>query len=283
MSRKLKITALLMVTSMILMTMIFRLPDGKMHVWFLNVGQGDAALIKGPLGEIILIDGGPDNKVMEALNIGLMPYEREIDLVILSHPHADHLNGLIDVFKSYRVKNLLITGVKYDYAGYRELLRIAGNGGAKIWHVDGSFDLKLGRIGLDLIYPEKNLQNKSMENVNNSSIVLRVIYGSKKIMFSGDLEEEKEREIAQQNLHLGTDVFKAGHHGSKTSNTSEFLKKIKPDIAVISCGIDNKFRHPFPGTLERMSRLGITVYRTDLDGTVEMSTDGKNINWKTGL
>lgn len=272
-----------MVTSMILMTMIFRLPDGKMHIWFLDVGQGDAALIKGPLGEIILIDGGPDNKVMEALNIGLMPYEREIDLVILSHPHADHLNGLINVFKSYKVKNMLISGLKYEYSGYQHLLELARQNEVKIWYSNGEFDLKLGRIGLDLIYPEKNLQNKSMENANNSSIVLRVIYGSKKIMFSGDLEEEKETEIAKQNLHLGADVFKAGHHGSKTSNTSEFLKKIKPDIAVISCGIDNKFKHPFPGTLERMSRMKISVYRTDLDGTVEMSTDGKNINWKSGL
>ncbi|MCC7432821.1 MBL fold metallo-hydrolase, partial [Candidatus Peregrinibacteria bacterium] len=172
----------------ILMLMIFRLPDGLLHSWFLNIGQGDAALIRGPMGELVLIDGGPDSKVMERMGAAIMPYEREIELVVVSHPHADHLNGLLDVFKAYQVKNLLITGVKYEYAGYRELVKMAEKNGTKIWYADGSFDFKIGRIGLDLIYPMTSMRGRSIENVNNSSIVMRVIYGDRKLLFSGDLE-----------------------------------------------------------------------------------------------
>lgn len=267
----------------ILMLMIYRLPDGLLHSWFLNIGQGDAALIRGPMGELVLIDGGPDSKVMERMGVAIMPYEREIELVVVSHPHADHLNGLLDVFKAYQVKNLLITGVKYEYAGYRELMKMAEKNGTKIWYADGSFDFKIGRIGLDLIYPMTSMRGRLIENVNNSSIVMRVIYGDRKLLFSGDLEEEKEREIAAEKFELSADVLKAGHHGSKTSSTAEFLGRVNPDVAVISCGIDNKFKHPFPGTLERMSGKGITIYRTDLDGTVEMTTDGEEMTWKSNI
>lgn len=246
------------------------LPDGKLRLWYLDIGQGDAILGRLPAGEWLLIDGGPDNSILEKMG-GIMPfYEREIDLVVLSHPHADHLNGLVEVFKRYSVKNLLLTGVKYDYLGYDKLLEVARMNGVKIW-LTGKEDFLLGKTGFDIIYPHGELNNRGMSNVNNSSIVFRLIVGDFKAFFSGDLEMEKEKDLALENFNLQADVLKAGHHGSKTSNTSLFLEKIKPQWVIISCGVGNKFNHPFAGTLERIQQSKATIYRTDLDGTIDVS------------
>jgi competence protein ComEC len=249
------------------------LPDGQLHLWYLDIGQGDAILGRLPAGEWLLIDGGPDNTVLTKLS-QLMPfYERSIDLVVLSHPHADHLNGLVEVFQRYEVKNLLLTGVKYQYSGYDKLLKVAREKGVKIWVIDGN-DFRIGKVGLDIVYPKINLNGRGMENVNNSSVVFRLISGDFIALFSGDLEMEKEKELSgDQQLRLNADVLKAGHHGSKTSNTEIFLRRIEPRWAVISCGVGNKFNHPFAGTVENLQRIGAAIYRTDLDGTIAITVD----------
>lgn len=268
------------------------LPDGFLRIWFLDIGQGDAILMESGLSEWIMVDGGPDDTVLTRMGEIMPFYEHTIKLIILSHPHADHMNGLIGVLERYEVESIVMTGVRYDYAGYEKLYQLAAEKGVKIIFVDGSFDLRLGKIGIDLIYPEKNLQGGYFNNVNNSSVVFRLIYGDNSAFFSGDLEIEKEEEIAKQVhdenaageniLNLDADILKAGHHGSKTSNSEEFVSLISPDFAVISCGVDNKFNHPFAGTLERFSRLGATIYRTDIDGTIEAKLDGTNITFVTG-
>ncbi len=249
---------------------ILGLPDGKLRVWFLDIGQGDAILMRLPAGEWVMVDGGPDAKVLDWMGRIMPFYERRLELVINSHPHADHLNGLVEVLARYDVENLWISGVKYNYAGYQKMLEEAADAGTRIVYTSGK-DARIGKVGFDLIYPQRSLQGEGMENVNNSSIVFRLIYAGQRIFFSGDLEEQKETELMRVNgLNLESDILKAGHHGSKTSNTEEFVRRIGPEYAVISCGVDNKFKHPFPGTLERFGRMGMTVYRTDLDGTVEV-------------
>lgn len=251
------------------------LPGDKLLVWFLDVGQGDAALVESPVGERILIDGGPDSAVLREMGKVLPFYVSDLDLIILSHPHADHLNGLLEVLRRYKVKAVLMTGVKYGFGGYDEFYRLLGEKGVKIYFADGVSDFRLGKIGLDLVYPEHSLQGLTFDNVNNSSIVLRLIYGQRKMFFSGDLEMEKEAEvITEKNLQLGADLLKAGHHGSKTSNTAGFVARIKPAFAVISCGVNNKFNHPAAETVERFLKRGVTLFRTDLDGMVALETDG---------
>lgn len=263
------------VTIWLLAWAIAGLPDGRMHVWFLDIGQGDAILMRLPVGEWVLVDGGPDGKVLDLMGRIMPFYERKLELVINSHPHADHLNGLVEVLARYDVENLWITGVKYNYAGYQKMLEEAADGETKIIYTSAK-DGRIGKVGFDLIYPQRSLQGEGMENVNNSSIVFRLIYAGHRIFFSGDLEEQKEADLVLvQGLNLQADILKAGHHGSKTSNTEEFVRRIGPDYAVISCGVDNKFKHPFPGTLERFGRLGMTVYRTDLDGTVEVEVGSR--------
>jgi len=254
------------------------LPDGRLHIWYLNVGQGDAILMRLPAGEWILNDGGPDNKVIDWMSREMPFYERSIDLVIVSHPHADHINGLVEVLKRYQVKNIMLTGVKYDYVGYDSLKELMVSRGVQAIYVHGKNDYRLGKVGLDMIYPVEDLRGRGMNNVNNSSIVYRLVMGKFIAFFSGDLEMEKEAAVlAIPDLHLNAELLKAGHHGSKTSNTLPFLERIKPAWAVISCGVGNKFGHPFPGTLDNFREVGAKVYRTDIDGTVEaiVVADGK--------
>lgn len=254
---------------------IWRLPDGRLHVSFMDVGQGDAVLLRGPMGELVLVDGGPDGLVLDRMGRELLPYEREIEMVIVSHPHADHIAGLIEVLRNYQVRNLLFTGVKYDYSGYRELMSLAKARGVRVLIARSDEDFRVGWMGFDVVYPTRSLEGKSFPNVNNSSIVFRLVYGEKMMMFSGDLEEEKEKEVVAGGADLKADLLKAGHHGSKTSNSAGYLAKVAPSVVVISCGVDNQFGHPFAGTLERLLGTGAEVWRTDLDGTVEGESDGE--------
>lgn len=261
----------------------FDLNNGLLKIFVLDVGQGDAVLIEGPAGEKILIDGGPDSLVIKRLSEVLPFYENSLDLVILSHPHADHLNGLLEVLQRYQVETVLLTGVKYQYGAYDEFYRILKERGVRIYYVDGVHDYKIGKIGLDLIFPLVSIQGENFSNVNNSSIVLRLIYGQNRWLFSGDLEKEKETEILQYEnqkrakINLSAAVLKAGHHGSKTSNSAEWLKAIGPKNVVISCGVNNSFKHPDPATVARFLALGANIWRTDINGTMERQSNGKKI------
>ncbi len=247
------------------------LPDGRLHLWFLDVGQGDAILMRLPAGELILVDGGPDDLLLEKMGSLLPYYERDLELVILTHPHADHINGLVEVLGRYRVKNLLLTGVQYDYIGYDRLLELAAANGVKFWYPGGGRDLRIGRVGLDLIYPAEPLNGRGFKNINNSSLVFRLIEGDFAAMFSGDAEKEVEKELLERpGLRLEAELLKAGHHGSKTSNSVEWLRRVGPGRVVISCGADNSFGHPFAGTLENFRKIGAEIFRTDLEGTIAL-------------
>ncbi len=251
------------------------LPDGHLKIWYLDVGQGDAILMRLPAGEWILTDAGPDSSILDRLGEIIPFYEKEIELVILTHPHADHINGLPEILNRYKVNNLLLSGVNYDYAAYRQIMEMARLKGVKLRYPRQGEDLRLGKAALDLIYPERDLIGKSFGNINNSSIVYRLIFGEFSGFFSGDLELEKELEVVSRaELNLSADVLKAGHHASKTSNSPELLEKIRPQAVIVSCGVDNTFKHPFAGTLENFKKSGAEVFRTDLEGTIEIVSDG---------
>ncbi len=254
--------------------------DGRFHVFVLDIGQGDSILIQTPLMEHILIDGGPDDKVLSAMSRVLPFYERTIDAVVLTHPHADHVNGLVEVLKRYQVKQVMITGVDSKLAAYGTFLDLIRQKKIVVLLADGSHDYQIGNVVLDMLYPFQSLQGQVLKNWNNSSIVFRAIYGKRIFYFSGDLEKEKERELVAKNLDLHADFLKAGHHGSKTSSTEPFLDRVHPKFAAISCGVANKFHHPHPSTLAHLAQHGIKTYRTDLDGTVEAVSDGNSLRVK---
>lgn len=253
-----------------LAVLLSELPDDKFHIYFFDVGQGDSIFIKTPDNHQILIDGGPGNTVIERLG-EVMPYfDKSLDLVVLTHPHADHVDGLVEVLKRYKVENVLITGVADDYAGYTEFLSEVNDFGIQVHIAKADEDFLFKNVMLDVVYPLKSIAGEGFENLNNSSIAIRVLYKDHAIMLSGDLESEFEQEIVDSGEELKSDIFKAGHHGSKTANSSLLLSRVLPSTVVIQCGKDNSFGHPHKEAMEKFAEADVEkIFRNDLDGTVE--------------
>lgn len=254
-------------------------PVYQLEVDFLDVGQGDAILIKTPFGQNILIDGGPDNTIIKRLSENLAWWDKKIDLMILTHPHSDHVGGLIDVIKRYKVEKILYTGVVHnspDYLVWLELIR-----GRKIplIIIDRPQVIELGEdCELQIIYPRESLLGKEVDNLNSSSIIAKLVYGQTKFLFTGDAESEVEQELINSNADLSAQVLKAGHHGSDTSSGQEFLQAVRPEIVIIQVG-GNDFGHPSRRVIKRLERIGAQVFRNDLDGTVRVVSDGKAITY----
>lgn len=260
------------------------LPDGKLHVFILDIGQGDAILLQLPGGEHVLLDGGPDDRVLQELGRFMPFYDKTIDLVILSHPHADHVNGLVEVLKRYRVRQVMMSGATYHYPGYEAFLEAIAERHVPVVYAGikdnrGVLqDYALGPVILDMLFPFESEQGKNFVNQNNGSLVLRVLYGEKSFYFSGDLEIEGETRLVNSGLNLHADFYKAGHHGSHTSSSPALLDRIRPFYGAISCGVNNKFHHPHSETMNHFRERKIRTYRTDLDGTVEAVSDGYRLD-----
>ena len=252
--------------------------DQDLQISFFDIGQGDAALIKSPSGHNILIDGGPGSKILECLPKELSWYDQTIDLMILTHPHSDHVDGLIPVLKRYDVKQILSTGVVHSSPTYLAWLDIVREQNIPLVIVDREQIINLGNdCLLQLIYPLTNLSGREVNNLNNSSIVARLTYKDTSFLFMGDAEIEVEQELIQKGVYLESNVLKTGHHGSDTSSSEEFLNLVKPEYAIVSSGKDNSFGHPSRRVLKRLERIGVKILRTDELGTVRMRSDGKNI------
>ena len=255
-----------------LAVMIWQLPDDRFHLYFLNIGQGDSMLIKTPENQQILVDGGPKNYVLQQLDQVMPFFDKTIDLVVLTHPHADHVDGLVEVLKRYEVGAILLTGVDYKSPDYAEFLKVAAEKNIRTFIAENDLDFKFGEVILDVLYPEKPLLEKTFKNINNSSIVMKVLYGGKKLLLTGDMEVEEENLLMRTGLDLKAEVLKVGHHGSKTASSKEFLKLVKPAMAIIQSGKGNPFGHPNQNTLDNLKAAGTQqIYRNDLNGRVEIT------------
>jgi len=252
-------------------------PSDNLEVIFFDVGQGDSIFIETPSKYQILIDGGDDNSVIYKLGQYMPFYDREIDLVIVSHPHDDHIMGLVEVLKRYKVEKILITGVDYYTPAYTAFLDEAENKEIKIEIASQDWELILENISLEIIYPFESIEGVKFENLNNSSIVMQLRFNETNFLFTGDAEVELEEEILLTAVDLKSDVLKAGHHGSDTSSSKEFLEKVNPAYAIISVGEDNSFGHPSLRTINRLKRMGIDILRTDLSGDIIFTTNGKDL------
>lgn len=262
---------------------IFSRPEasGNLRVYFLNVGQGDAEYIKMPGGEDILIDGGPDGRVLNELGKVMDFGDREISLVILSHPHADHLTGLLEVLKRYKVDEVWETGVDYSSATYQVWKKeiVAKNIPDK--NVQAGDEKQFGEANLIVLYPLSPISGQKIDNLNNASIVNRLEYKKFSVLFLGDAETEVQLKIVPQ-MKVAT-VLKVGHHGSKNGTTSELLEVVRPAVAIISSGKDNKFGHPHAEALNLLKQYAVRLFRTDQNGTIEVSSDGEGYAMRTGL
>jgi len=253
---------------------IFTFADNEfLEVCFFDVGQGDSIFIETPNRKQILIDGGPDKTILEKLNKAMPFYDRTIDLLILTHPDADHITGLVSALEYYDVKYILTSGIENDTAVYkkwRDLIKekniplILAQSGQKIFLDQDIF--------LEIIWPEQSLIESFSKPTNNASVVGRLVYGDIEFLLTGDIEKKVEQHLISQNLNLESDIFKVPHHGSKTSSSYNFIKMINPQISVISVGEDNRYKHPNDEVLERLKDS--VIYRTDKDGDIKILTDG---------
>ena len=250
-----------------------------LEINFFDVGQGDAIFIETPKHRQILIDGGPDLTILEKLGRKMPFWDRYIDLIILSHPEADHLTGLIEVAKRYKIGGILTTGIIRETAQYEEWAEIIKEENIPIYiaQADGVVNLD-NDIKLFVLYPFESLSGKIIKESNNTSIVAKLVFKDFELLLTGDIEKKVEKELVNSRTNLASDILKIAHHGSKTSTTPEFVKAVKPIFAVIQAGKDNPYGHPHQNVLDVLS--GINIFRTDKDGDIEVLTDGAKFQVK---
>jgi competence protein ComEC len=271
----------LLVVAILVWSVALTTPDDKLHVSFLNVGQGDAILIQTPNGQDILIDGGPDpHQINLELSNKLPFWDRTIDLVVCTQPHADHVTGLVEILLRYNVKQVLNAEVSYNSSIYQEWLRLLEDKGIEYNIACAGQEIDLGNgAKMEVLNPPEGLFEETSHDVDNNGVVLRLTWGKISFLFTADIREEAEFELIGQRANLKSTVLKVAHHGSKTSTCQQFLAAVDPEVAVISAGVGNPFGHPSAEVVERLiDRLGEdNVYRTDKDGTIELMTDGEKL------
>ena|SRR6056297_699102 len=255
---------------------IFYYSNPLLSISFLDVGQGDSILIETPSKKQILIDGGPDRKVLKELNKALPFWDRNIDLLILTHPEHDHIRGLIDVLKHYKVENILFTGISKDSKEYKKWMNRTKEEGARIFIAQKNQKFKIGELELNILHPFKNEIGEEFNNVNDSSIVAKAKYREKTFLLTGDIGKKIEDKLIRKYEDIDVDLLKVGHHGSKYSTSRKFLKETQPEIAVIQVG-ENDYGHPAEVVLRKINKFNIPILRNDLDGTIKFFSDGVNL------
>jgi competence protein ComEC len=255
------------------------MPDDNLRVSFLDVGEGDAILVqKG--SQQVLIDGGPSP---QAINLALgrqMPFwDRTIDLLVLTHPHQDHLAGLVEVLHRYHVGQVLYPDLDDPSPMYEEWLSLIKEKGIQVTIARaGQVALGDGAV-MKVLSPQATLLAGTESDIDNNGLVLRLSTGDISFLFTADIMREAEWGLVARRADLTSTILKVAHYGSDTSTSPEFLAVVNPRVAVISCGADNKFGHPSNGVVSRLEqKLGAgNIYRTDKDGTIEFTTDGERL------
>jgi competence protein ComEC len=261
-------------------------PDGRLHLTVLDIGQGDAILVEAPSGGTMLIDGGPDPELtLRRIGANLPFFARRIDLLVLSHPHQDHVAGLVDVLDRFRVGAVLHAGIPFGNPAYGRLLTGAATTGVRVAVLRAGQAIDLGGGTLArVLYPTQADADAPLPegDINNGSVVLRLELGGFAALLTGDAEAPIESVLASRGLLDAVDVLKVGHHGSNSSTTPGLVDAIQPSVAIISAGVGNEYGHPAPETLAALAtHRGISVFRTDLQGDVEVVTDGTTLRVRT--
>jgi competence protein ComEC len=233
-------------------------------VRFFDVGQGDAALVSSG-DQQVLVDAGPDSSVLAQLGRSLPPFDRTIEVVVISHPHADHYRGLLPVLDRYQVGQLYVSAANSASPEYQSLLTAARQHGTTVRTPGVGEHIRLGTT--ELRFLASGLPNPTSDNLNNASIAVTVTQHDCSTLFPGDAEEAEERQLSQVGLPR-VDILKVPHHGSRTSSTTSFLAATHAQWGVVSVGAQNRYGHPNPGTLRRLSEAGVRIYRTDRHGSI---------------
>lgn len=247
----------------------------EMKVHFLDVGQGDSIFIELPDDKTMLIDASEKEYADKITTYIYSCGYSSLDYVVATHPHSDHIGGMADVIGSFSVGNVILSPATHTTNTYTNMLTAIDKSGAKVTlGVAGTEIFSDGDLSAVVIAPV----TEDYSDLNNSSVMVMLTYGDKKFLFTGDAEEEEECTVTAD---VKCDVLKVGHHGSSTSTGSAFLTAASPEYAVISCGMGNSYGHPHTETIDKLKKAGINIYRTDLQGNIVMTCDGKNITVNT--
>lgn len=256
-----------------------RFNDGKLHVIFCDIGQGDAVVIKTPNNKYILYDGGPDRLVLQCLADAMPFWHRKVDMVILSHPHADHFFGMFYVLERYDVGLFATEDLVNETKAYQELIRQIDKKKIRKTFVSAGDAWEVGGVRVDVVGPsEVYLQKTSPggkigESKEFASLVLQLQYDSFSTLLTGDSQVQGLEDAADQ-VQGEIDVFHVPHHGSKSGLDEKMLFTLKPSLAVVSVGAENRYNHPHPQIMELLQSQQIKTLRTDQMGDIEIVSNG---------
>lgn len=276
--------ALLVLVLFTVWTFAFSGPDGKLHIDFLDIGQGDSIYFSTPDGHDGLVDGGPNDKTLRELGKVMPIGDRVIDLMVATHPDADHIGGLGGVLERYEVKEIWLNGAVHTtqtYLKFLETVKKEKEQGAVVRVVVRGDRKDFGDTSLQVLAPFESFEGKQPKEQNEGTIVARLSYNDFSLLLTGDLEFDLEnRLIANANdiYPLQSIVLKVGHHGSAGSTSGNFIDAVKPKTAVISVGKDNRYGHPAKRVLDLLEKYKIQVLKTDYSGTIHIIDDGTT--WK---
>jgi competence protein ComEC len=260
----------------------------KLEVDFLDVGQGDSIFIRLPNGDQALVDGGPGDAVLTEIGARMPPFDRRIEHIVLTHPHADHVTGLVKVIERYEVGDIIETDVGYSSATFKRWqddiknknvpVRLARQGQTYDWG---------GGVSFEVLWPDKSfsgVEDNAADGaaMNDTSVIGRLHFGATDFMLTGDAEEGPQTSLCNSTgaEKLKSQVLKIAHHGSSSGTADCFVEKVAPQTAVISVGENNKYHHPHAETLELLARYVIEVLRTDQRGTISFLSDGTTVTKK---
>lgn len=273
---------------------------------FCDVGQGDAAYIRFPDGRDMVVDGGPNNSILNCLGRHMPFWDRTIDLVALSHPQADHMNGLVAVTERYSIGHMLRSAVSNTSEGFTQFEKHVAKKNIPVTYMSSGDVITIGDTSLSFLWPssqqiakasaasmahqqtaktptDERVLGAQTGDLNDYSLVFGLRYGSFDVLFPGDADSHVEGSYTGAPLaDKVVEVLKVPHHGSKTGMTDEFIDWVHPQLSVISVG-KNSYGHPSAQALEMLRRVGSKVYRTDKSGDIEIISDGVLWNIKTSL
>ncbi len=271
--RKVLLAALVCVAFAVCVVYAKERNSGTLHVYFLDVGQGDAIYIRTPNGRDVLIDSGPNRAVVQRLSEVMPWYDRAIDVALETHPDADHIGGFPQILARYKVGVFIEPGVESangiddEISRLRREKAVAGEiarRGTRIDFGDG--------VHFDILYPDTD---PSKMETNDASIIGRLVYGSTSVMLTGDAPKSVENHLIDlDGDRLASTILKAGHHGSKTSSGESFVKTVNPKFGIISAGRNNRYGHPHKDVVDIFMDYGVEISRTDTEGTVRFVSDG---------
>jgi competence protein ComEC len=250
-----------------------------LKVHFITVGQGDSILIQTPEGNTMLIDGGTQSSAASLVSYIKNQGITKINILVATHPHEDHIGGLISILNNFGVDNIIDSGVSHTTQTYKNYLSTIQSKNINFvnWSLGQVF-----KIGDGIEFKILGPITKSSSDLNNSSIVIRLTYSNTSFLFAGDAQASEEGQIISSGENLKSDVLKVGHHGSSSSSSIAFMKAVSPAISVISCGAGNSYGHPHSITLKNLTSIGSAIYRTDLTGSIVIRSDGNVVNVITG-